>query len=203
MSSKSYLHRGHSALQAIEYSDSSDEGDDGTPRKGSRGTVGAGTRQGTHRSPVEKLAYKFSPWQLQALSMALLVFQDASLRARVCQQQNGRHQNGLVLHRPTAGCSIILCTCDADTTKMADRLGADRRHVQKWWSQRKKATLVKVESVVADDVSVDVDTGEAAAADGKPEPPVLVTTPASGETRRSARRVTSIPKAPHSFGRSG
>jgi len=192
------LYRGSAALQPLAYSDSDDSDDDGAPRKGPRGTVGVGTRQGTHRSPVEKLAYMFSPWQLQALRMALLVFQDECMRVRVCQQQDGRHQNGLVLHRPVAGCSISLCKCNAHTTQMADRLGADRRHVQKWWSQHKKDTAVKVESaavVVAVDESAAIDTSETAAADDKPAPRVLPMTPVSVESRRSGRRV-------HSFGRS-
>jgi len=56
----------------------------GSGRRG--GTVGAGTRQGTHRSHLQQLAYDVDVdgLQLRALKTSLDVYFDQSARAALC-----------------------------------------------------------------------------------------------------------------------
>mmetsp|Transcript_1925 Transcript_1925/g.3909 ORF Transcript_1925/g.3909 Transcript_1925/m.3909 type:complete len:170 (-) Transcript_1925:221-730(-) len=107
-----------------------------TVKKQRGGTVGKGSRQGTHRSLLEQAAYEWDAdgWQLASLGASLLIFLDDASRRRICSS-DGRHQCGLVLVRPRrTDCSATECLCKADTVAMAARIGADKRQVIGWWS---------------------------------------------------------------------
>jgi len=107
-----------------------------TVKKQRGGTVGKGSRQGTHRSLLEQAAYEWDAddWQLASLGASLLIFLDDARRRRICSG-DGRHQCGLVLVRPRrTDCSATECLCKADTVAMAARIGADKRQVIGWWS---------------------------------------------------------------------
>lgn len=102
-----------------------------TVKKQRGGTVGKGSRQGTHRSLLEQAAYEWDAddWQLASLGASLLIFLDDARRRRICSG-DGRHQCGLVLVRPRrTDCSATECLCKADTVAMAARIGADKRQV--------------------------------------------------------------------------
>ena len=140
-------------------------------KTGRGGTAGEGTRQATQRSHAEECAYHFdlSGWQEHSLRCALITYMDESSRAAVCATPNGQHANGLILKRTkaSAACSLIKCSCAADTSAMAQFLGCGkdpyhtvwlaapfehqvlamlaltapcprvRAQVSKWWSQNK------------------------------------------------------------------
>lgn len=113
------------------------------------GTVGAGTRQGTRRTHLEELAYRFDAdgVQLAALEASINAFFDERVRAQLCATADGRHSSGLILMRPRRlSCTQTLCRCNADTFTMACRLGfgAQPLALQRWWSTNKKAREVKL-----------------------------------------------------------
>ena len=102
-----------------------------TVKKQRGGTVGEGSRHGTHRSALEQAAFEWDADGLQRASLraSLLIFRDDASRRRICSG-DGRHPCGLVLVRPRrSDCSATECSCRADTVAMAARIGADKGQV--------------------------------------------------------------------------
>jgi len=95
--------------------------------QGRAGTKGQGTRGGTKRSHSEKLAYDSGDDGVipAALASAYMLYENDQTLAAICAS-GGRHQSGLILHRPPRpSCSSGICECDADTARMAAALFAN------------------------------------------------------------------------------
>ena len=102
-----------------------------TVKKPRGGSIGKGTRKGTHRSPLAQATYDWDVdgFQLASLTASAFIFRDDASRLGLCLG-SGRHMCGLVLVRPRRPrCSATECLCSADTVAMAARIGADKTKV--------------------------------------------------------------------------